>query len=224
MIQKYSKKTLGESQVSAHFKVKEFACGDGSDIVLIDSDLVNVLEVIRHYFDKPIIITSAYRTDTHNKKVGGSVNSQHVLGKAADIVIVGVSPKDIAAVAEYILDGKGGIGLYPSKGFVHIDTREICSRWVNYTGKDVVCSRFDTNGVVESKMAENNAVKMPMKVRPLSLTVDGKEVEVPSVLFEGHNYVKLREIAKVLGYNVVYGDGGISLESSTNTIYNAKTN
>ncbi len=211
-VQTYSKKTSGDLQLSDHFKVKEFACGDGTDLVKVDTELVDVLEVIRHYFGKPIIITSAYRTHTHNKKVGGSRNSQHVLGKAADIVMVGVSPKEVASVAEYVLGNKGGIGLYPGKGFVHIDVRDTCSRWVNYDGKDVVCSRFDISKVVESKIAENNKITLPMRVRPLEVKVNGKTAEVPSVLFEGHNYVKLREMAKLLGYRVMVEETGVRLE------------
>lgn len=40
----YSLKTDGSKNLSTNFKIKEFACKDGSDTVLIDSDLVKVLQ------------------------------------------------------------------------------------------------------------------------------------------------------------------------------------
>ena len=46
----------------------------------------NVLQPIRDAIDMPIIVTSAYRCDALNRAVGGSSNSQHIKGEAADIV------------------------------------------------------------------------------------------------------------------------------------------
>ena len=126
MIKAYSKKKDGNKKLSANFKVKEFACTDGSDPIFIDSDLVNVLQKIRTHFGK-VTITSAYRTPTHNKKVGGETYSQHLYGRAADIKVKGVAPKKVAAYAETLLKNKGGIGIY--KSFVHIDTRATKARW-----------------------------------------------------------------------------------------------
>lgn len=49
-------------------------------------DLVkNVLQPTRDYLDDPIEITSGFRCDWLNQKVGGVQNSQHTLGEAADI-------------------------------------------------------------------------------------------------------------------------------------------
>lgn len=124
----YSKKLQGNDLVlgkDTHFKVKEFACKDGSDQVLIDKKLVAWLEYIRQVFNKPIIINSGYRTKPYNKKVGGASNSYHVKGRAADIRINGVKPIDIARAAEAL--GILGIGCY--EGFVHVDTREKKSFW-----------------------------------------------------------------------------------------------
>ena len=54
-------------QVGPHFKVKEFACKDGSSITFIDDYMVTILELLRKELgDKPIIITSGYRTPAHN--------------------------------------------------------------------------------------------------------------------------------------------------------------
>ena len=73
----YSKAKDGNKKLSANFKVKEFSCTDSSDPIFIDSELVNVLQKIRTHFGKPVTITSAYRTPTRNKAVGGTTYSQH---------------------------------------------------------------------------------------------------------------------------------------------------
>lgn len=127
MIKAYSKAKDGNTKLTQNFRVKEFACTDGSDPIFIDSDLVNVLQKIRTHFGKSVTITSAYRTPTKNKAVGGTTYSQHLYGKAADIKVSGVTPKNVAKYAETILGNKGGIGIYST--FVHIDTRAAKSRW-----------------------------------------------------------------------------------------------
>lgn len=110
-----------------NFTVAEFACTDGSDVVFISPDLVKILQKIRDHFKKPVTINSGYRTVTKNKAVGGATYSQHLYGMAADITVKGVSPKVVAAYAESLLPGTGGIGIYSS--FVHVDTRKVKSRW-----------------------------------------------------------------------------------------------
>lgn len=73
--------------MSAHFSVYEFACSDKSDTVLVDSQLIEVLEQIRAHFGAPVHINSGYRTPAYNISIGGSPNSQHCKGTAADIWI-----------------------------------------------------------------------------------------------------------------------------------------
>lgn len=123
----YSKAKNGAVRLSANFKVSEFACKDGSDTVFISPGLVAVLQKIRDHFAKPVIITSAYRNDSYNKKVGGADYSQHKYGMAADIYINGVSPATIAEFVETIMPNTGGIGIYNS--FVHVDVRTDRARW-----------------------------------------------------------------------------------------------
>lgn len=116
MVKKYTDLNY---QIGKHFKVREFQSKDGHPVVLIDDGLVKMLDQIRDYFGKEVIINSGYRTASHNAAVGGVSNSQHTLGKAADIVVKGVPP---AVVQTYAYDQLNGtVGTYST--FTHIDTR-----------------------------------------------------------------------------------------------------
>lgn len=122
-IKVYSKSTQGNSYIRSNFKVKEFACKDGSDLIRIDEKMVNFLQKAREHFGVPIVITSAYRTEEYNKKVGGAKNSYHIKGQAADHHAKGkVDLWELARFYERI--GCKGIIIYPNFGFVHIDMRE----------------------------------------------------------------------------------------------------
>jgi uncharacterized protein YcbK (DUF882 family) len=126
-IKAYSKAKDGNKKLSANFKVREFACMDGSDPIFIDSDLVDILQKIRTHFGQPVSISSAYRTPGRNRAIGGATYSQHLYGLAADIRVKGVSPKTVAAYAEKLMPKKGGIGTY--QNFVHVDVRSERARW-----------------------------------------------------------------------------------------------
>lgn len=136
-IKQYSLKADSAKQLSPAFRVREFRCRDGTDTILIDEGLVVLLQCIREHFGKPVHITSGYRTAEHNAAVGGSKSSQHLLGRAADFYVEGVPVATVAAYAETLLPGRGGIGRYPKDakhpkrmtGWVHIDTRTNKSRW-----------------------------------------------------------------------------------------------
>ena len=127
VVKVYSKAKEGNVKLSKNFTVKEFACSDGTDTVFISLTLVNLLQKIRDHFGKAVIINSAYRTEAHNKSIGGATYSQHKYGLAADIHINGVTPKEIAAYVETLMPSSGGIGIY--KSFVHVDVRRVRSRW-----------------------------------------------------------------------------------------------
>lgn len=124
MINTYSLKNDGEFFLSPHFKVKEFACKDGSDEVIVSNELISVLEKIRSRFAEPIFIVNGYKSLEYDKKSGGSGMGYHTKGMAADILISDVSPAAIALYAQSILKDIGGIGcLCFDGGYVHIDVR-----------------------------------------------------------------------------------------------------
>ena len=126
-INAYSKAKNGNEKLTANFKVKEFACKDGSDPIFIAPELVEILQKIRTHFGKSVTINSGFRTATYNKKIGGATYSQHLYGMASDIVVKGVKPKVVAEYVETLMPNKGGIGIYST--FVHVDVRETKSRW-----------------------------------------------------------------------------------------------
>lgn len=125
-VKTYSLKKDGNKQITEHFRVREFAQKDGfEDEVKVDLKLVYWLELIRDSFQKPIIITSAYRTKSYNQKIGGVLSSYHVKGMAVDFRIRDVDPKEV--YEKLNTWWSGGLGQY--RTFTHIDTRDYKARW-----------------------------------------------------------------------------------------------
>ena len=119
-------------KLSTNFNSTEFDChGSGCCTeTIINPILVKYLQQIRDHFKAPITITSAYRCPVHNQRIGGATRSQHCQGNAADIVVKGVAPREVAKYAESI--GIKGIGLYETGSdgyFTHIDTRTSKAFW-----------------------------------------------------------------------------------------------
>lgn len=100
-----------------NFTPAEIAC-KGSGEILINESALDCLQAFRKDVNVPVIINSAYRSDKHNKAVGGSPNSQHRKGAAFDIrITANLSREAIHAAARRA--GFRGLGDYDS--FVHID-------------------------------------------------------------------------------------------------------
>jgi len=122
-------------KLTENFNLKEFACKDGSSTPLeIVGNLTKLainLQVLRDYVNKPITINSGYRSPSYNEKIGGAKSSQHLLGKAADIVIEGYAPKQVFDIIEQLQD-KGLMtigGLHAYDSFTHFDIRGHLARW-----------------------------------------------------------------------------------------------
>ena len=116
---------MNNVRVSENFHLREFECKDGSHQVVLHSELLQRLQDLRSSLGRPVYITSGYRNREHNARVGGSPNSYHLRGMAADIRVPGVSSQDLAAAAREA--GFRGIGIYNS--FVHVDVRANRAEW-----------------------------------------------------------------------------------------------
>ena len=115
------------NQLSPHFSRHEFACRCRCGFDTVDTALLEALEAVRQHFGNPITITSGCRCTAHNTAVGGSPKSQHLLGRAADIVVRGVNPAQVVKYLERTFRGALGIGIYDT--FVHVDSRLGAARW-----------------------------------------------------------------------------------------------
>lgn len=122
-------------RLTNNFSRYEFDCKNG---VAVPKNLypnmqllANNLQVIRDHINEPLFINSAFRTVEHNKTVGGSKNSQHLLCKAADIRCNGLSPYQLYNEVYYLMEKKmitkGGLAMYNT--FMHYDVRGVYCTW-----------------------------------------------------------------------------------------------
>ena len=128
-------------KLTKNFSKSEFDCKSGADMPLEVLENVKLLAIelqkIRDYVGLPIRINSAYRCPYYNDNiVKGAKNSQHKLGKAADITIDTFTPDEVVGVIENLLVNEmlgsfyiGGLGRYNT--FTHIDIRDYKARWDN---------------------------------------------------------------------------------------------
>ena len=122
-------------KLTENFSKREFDCKDGTTTPddLMDNlrKLAENLQKIRDEIGIPIRVMSGYRSPEYNKRVGGAKKSQHVLAKAADLQVSGMSTTDLANIIKQLIkDGAvdpGGVGLYET--FVHYDVRGRNARW-----------------------------------------------------------------------------------------------
>lgn len=116
---------INNIRVAPNFLLREFECRDGSHQVVLHRELLERLQALRDALGRPVIISSGYRNPTHNAAVGGSPDSYHLRGMAADIRVQGLSPADLATAVRQA--GFRGIGIY--NDFVHVDLRECKREW-----------------------------------------------------------------------------------------------
>jgi uncharacterized protein YcbK (DUF882 family) len=118
-------------QLSTHFSSTEFTCKCGCGKSDVTPELVELLEAIRKYANAPIIVISGRRCERHNKKWGGKLHSQHLLGNAADIHIKGMTPRKAHQFIQELHQSNkchvGGLGSYST--FTHVDARKDVARW-----------------------------------------------------------------------------------------------
>jgi hypothetical protein len=107
--------------ISKHFNRSEFACKCECGFNTVDVELLEIAEDLREHFGMPIVCNSGCRCETHNAKVGGGKDSQHLR-------VVGVDPIDVYVYLSDEYPHQYGLGLYDT--FVHVDSRSKMARWV----------------------------------------------------------------------------------------------
>jgi zinc D-Ala-D-Ala carboxypeptidase len=136
-------------QISEHFSlqelsVSELAVRNGWDNSPSPQELENLtrlaqlLEQVRTLLGKPIVINSAFRSKQVNDAVGSKDSSQHRIGCAADIRVVGMNPDEVCRaiiasdiqydqiIREFYDPEKGG-------GWTHISVPNKPNDYVRYS-------------------------------------------------------------------------------------------
>lgn len=99
-----------------------------SDVLQRIIRLADYLESVRTKLgNKPIIITSWYRSSEHNSRIGGAENSRHIYGDAVDFYCRHMKPRAIYKALDQWHGNQGGLGLYNSH--IHLDIRGCRARW-----------------------------------------------------------------------------------------------
>jgi uncharacterized protein YcbK (DUF882 family) len=112
------------------FPVTEVACKDGTPVPDVYYENATAIceraQKLRDLVGEPLQVLSGFRTPSHNKKVGGAAKSQHLTASALDLRCPpGWNADRLAGAYEALVRlgfvPDGGVGTYPTKGFVHID-------------------------------------------------------------------------------------------------------
>lgn len=123
-----------ERKLSRSFIWREFRQRDG--VMPPDSTWPAYVELVERYLQPlrdamgPVVVTSGYRSEAYNRRVGGAPASRHVPASeagavAADIAVPGRSPREVYAALDRM--AAPGLGLYATH--VHVDTRARPARW-----------------------------------------------------------------------------------------------
>jgi uncharacterized protein YcbK (DUF882 family) len=94
--------------------------------VQMDTRLIAILDWTQRYlrqfgYTQPLHVLSGFRTQHTNQRTEGAAkNSQHLVGKAVDVRIPGLSAEYLGRLYRWL--SQGGVGIYDSSNFVHVDT------------------------------------------------------------------------------------------------------
>ena len=185
-VKTYSYKKDKNVKLSAHFSVWEFQCKDGSDKILINTELIDILEkLFKHLNCKKIDIISGYRTPSYSPKVGGYSTDQHTKGNAADFKCMKqngtyYSSNEICCALED-LNHKGGIGRINKTTNVHVDVRgykcwfdecngeKTTDSWYKYLGIKRPVMKGDVDGDGDKDAADaRKALRASAKLETLT--------------------------------------------------------
>ncbi len=156
-------------QLTQSFNESEFTCKCCGTLPPegMHPPIVVLMQAMRICYGAPIRIKyegggCAYRCPDHNRKQGGAAQSQHLKGRAIDLIIPGLNSlgiyslalhalqttlpiewlpkKDDKTLQELVTPHLSGVGIYPDQNFTHLDTRHlptvgIQSTWCKPKGK-----------------------------------------------------------------------------------------
>jgi uncharacterized protein YcbK (DUF882 family) len=105
----------------------EFTCNCGCGFDTVDVETLFILEELKRWFGKTVDIVSGCRCHAYNIYIGGSKNSQHVKGRAADLSVQGIESLQVYNYFNRLYPGIYGLGKYST--FTHFDTRSNYARW-----------------------------------------------------------------------------------------------
>ena len=172
-VSEFSLKKDGAKRLSPSFRVREFACQDKSDKVVVGEQLADLLQRVRDFYGVGLTLLNAYHSEDYKASNGCGAEEYHKQGIAADFKVTGYKPAAIVDFLESICS-TCGIGLYDS--FVHLDTRgtkklwkgkaqtEVKTFWtgVKVTGSQITSMFPDVKGDTATQYAEylNEAFRM----------------------------------------------------------------
>lgn len=101
-----------------YFKEKEYACKCGCGKASMDRTFMFMVNQARDFARVPFVVNSGCRCEEHNRNVGGSLISSHLIGRAFDIK---AEHSDIrfVIIRSLLLVGFSRIGV--GEDFIHVD-------------------------------------------------------------------------------------------------------
>ena len=90
------------------------------DVACLKPSLVRVLKTIESHYGRKAVVTSGYRSPSHNRRARGAKNSLHMYCAAADIQVPGITKWELASYVRS-MPGRGGVGTYCHTESVHVD-------------------------------------------------------------------------------------------------------
>ena len=109
---------------SEHFRRAELACRHIGGCEM-NKEFIAVLEDVRRIYDKPMILSSAYRDKTHPAEVKKETTGIHAIGRAIDILVMGAAVQALLAIL-CVHEKVGGVGINQrgeTGRFIHMDDR-----------------------------------------------------------------------------------------------------
>lgn len=166
-----------KTALTKNFARYEFQCPCGCGQQSVDTELTEKLQLIRDKVDRPLKITSGYRCITHNAAVGGSQNSKHRYGMAADWRTENrsINPVALGIIAAQYFKAVG-IYWYDGCAIVHTDTRDAKATWLCDAPKhypSTTYQKFILPTIRRGCTGDANRAATKMLQRLLGLTPDG---------------------------------------------------